>query len=244
MNHEMREVLDLTAHFQTEAEKILRYELNPFVEGDSIAEHLARAARLLTYLTPGLKEEFPDQPTLVGDIFVCLMVHDDDEIIEGFDIPTAIKNHDVKNDEEISAFAQSISGLSEDRQKFLIETFSSFRNKSSLAAKIAKALDNITGNQLVIEQKIGLINPDSARFCIEYAQKVTGVSKVIDELVTAQIEQVVEGREKLKADQHEIWRISKVSNLPGTSKVKELLDIDVMNHVLDKSKVYTTLVDL
>jgi 5'-deoxynucleotidase YfbR-like HD superfamily hydrolase len=244
MNHDMREVLDLTAHFQTEAEKILRYEQNPFVEGDSIAEHLARAARLLTYLTPGLKEEFPEEPSLVGDIFVCLMVHDDDEIIEGFDIPTAIKNHDVKNDEEISAFAEAVSTLSNERQNFLVSTFSSFRNKSSLAAKIAKALDNITGNQLVIEQKIGLINPDSARFCIEYAQKVTGVSKVIDELVAAQIQQVVEGREQLKVNEQEILKISGVSNLPDASKIKELLGVDVMDHVLDKSKVYTSLSEL
>jgi 5'-deoxynucleotidase YfbR-like HD superfamily hydrolase len=244
MNHDMREVLDLTAHFQTEAEKILRYEQNPFVEGDSIAEHLARAARLLTYLTPGLKEEFPEEPSLVGDIFVCLMVHDDDEIIEGFDIPTAIKNHDVKNDEEISAFAEAVSTLSNERQNFLVSTFSSFRNKSSLAAKIAKALDNITGNQLVIEQKIGLINPDSARFCIEYAQKVTGVSKVIDELVVAQIQQVVEGREQLKVNEQEILKISGVSNLPDASKIKELLGVDVMDHVLDKSKVYTSLSEL
>lgn len=244
MNHDMRAVLDLTAHFQKEAEKILRYDKNPFVKGDSIAEHLARAARLLTYIAPGLKEEFPDQPSLIGDIFVCLMVHDDDEIIVGFDIPTAIKNHDVNNDEEISAFVQAVSGLSDDRQKFLIDTFSSFRNKSSLAAKIAKAIDNITGNQLVIEQGIGLVNPDSARFCIEYAQKVTGVSKVIDALVSAQIEQVVEGREKLKSDQLEIERIGKIFNLPDTSKVEELLNIDVMSHVLNKNKVYTTIAEL
>lgn len=244
MDNDMRAVLDLTAIFQTRAEKILRYEKNPFVEGDSIAEHLARVARLLTYITSGLKDEFPDQPSLVGDVFVCLMVHDDEEIIDGFDIPTAIKNHDVKNDEEISAFANAVSGLSEDRRNFLISTFSSFRNKSSLAAKIAKAIDNITGNQLVIEQRIGMVNPDSARFCIEYAQRVLGASKVVDTLITAQIQQVVGGREKLKSDEQEIQRISRISSLPDTSKVRELLDIDVMTHVLDKSKVYTPLSDL
>ena len=111
MSQDMKSVLDLTAYFQTEAEKILRYEKNPFVEGDSIAEHLARGGRLLTYITPALQEEFPEEPSLIGDIFVRLMVHDDDEIIEGFDIPTAIKNHDVKNDEEISAFSKAVSGL-------------------------------------------------------------------------------------------------------------------------------------
>ena len=242
--NDMRAVLDLTAHFQTEAEKILRYKDNPFVEGDSVAEHLARAPRLLTYLTPGLQEEFPGELSLIGDTFVCLTIHDDDEIIEGFDIPTAIKNHDVKNDEEISAFAEVLSGLSEDRLNFLVSAFSSFRNKSSLAAKIAKAIDNITGNQLVIEQKIGLVNPDSARFCIEYAQKVIGVSKVIDALVAVQIEQVMEGRAELRADEEEMLRISNLFNLPDTSKVKELLDIDVMTHVLNKDKVYTSLTDL
>lgn len=239
MNHDMRKILDLVANFQVEAQKILRYEKNPFVDGDSIAEHLARAARLLVYITPNLKKEFPDQPGLVEEIFSCLLVHDDDEIIAGFDIPTAIKVHNEHDGEEISQFAEAVSGLPVHTRDFLISRFSSFRNRDTLAAKIAKALDNISGNQLVIEQRIGLINPDSARFCIEYAEKVKGISKTIDALVSAQVEQVVEFRKKLTDDKAKMEEIQKTLGLPDTKKLEELLAIDIITHVLDKSKVYT-----
>lgn len=216
MNHDMRKVLDLVANFQVKAQTIKRYDKNPFVVGDNIAEHLARAARLLVYITPNLQQEFPGEPGLVEEVFSCLLVHDDDEIIVGFDIPTGIKNHNANDGEEIKQFSEAVSGLPEPVKEFLISRFSSFRNKDGLAAKIAKALDNITGNQLVIEQG-GLVNPDSARFCIEYAEKVKGVSKTIDALVEAQVQQVIG------------WR----------KKAKELLEIDVATHTLDKSKMYT-----
>ncbi len=238
MNHDMGKVLDLVAHFQIEAQKIMRYEKNPFVDGDSIAEHLARAARLLVYITPDLKREFPDQPGLVEGIFSCLLVHDDDEIIAGFDIPTAVKVHNENDGEEVEQFTRAVSGLPAHIREFLIERFSSFRKRDTLAAKIAKALDNITGNQLVIEQRVGLINPDSARFCIEYAEKVGGISETIDALVRAQIEQVINGRSELLSNKVRLEEIRDSLGLTDTQKLKELLAIDVMAHTLDKSKVY------
>lgn len=216
MNYDMRKVLDLVANFQIKAQTIRRYDKNPFVVGDNIAEHLARAARLLVYITPDLKAEFSDQVELVEEVFSSLMVHDDDEIVVGFDIPTGIKNHNANDGEEIKQFSEAVSSLPEPVKEFLINRFSSFRKKDSLAAKIAKALDNITGNQLVIEQG-GLVNPDSARFCIEYAEKVKGVSKTIDAIIEAQVQQIID------------WR----------NKAKELLEIDVATHRLDKSKMYT-----
>jgi 5'-deoxynucleotidase YfbR-like HD superfamily hydrolase len=216
MNHDMRKVLDLTAEFQGKAQQIFRYDKNPFVVGDSIAEHLARVLRLLTYITPNLLVEFPEEPSLVQKVFSCLVVHDDDEIIEGFDVPTAIKVHNEQDGEEIRKFSEAVSALPGLSREFLINRFSSFRKRDTLASRIAKALDNIAGNQLVIEQG-GLVNPDSARFCIEYAMKVKGVSKTTDALADAQIEQIIE------------WR----------KNAKRLLEIDVETHTLDKSKVYT-----
>lgn len=238
MNHDMRKVLDLVAHFQIEAQKIMRYEKNPFVDGDSIAEHLARAARLLVYITPDLKQEFPDQPGLVEEIFSRLMVHDDDEINAGFDISTAVKVHNENDGEEIEQFTKAVSGLPAHIREFLIECFSSFRKRDTLAAKIAKALDNITGNQLVIEQGIGLINPDSARFCIEYAEKVRGISKTIDALVDAQIQQIIELRVEFLNNKTWLEGIKDSLGLSDIEKLEELLTIDMTTHVLDKSKVY------
>ncbi len=222
-----KNVLKYVSEFQTRAQSIKRYEGNPYVSGDNIAEHISRLARLLISIAPQLKIEFSDKPDLIEEVLVTLFIHDDDEVIDGYDIPTALKVHNMKDDEEIVKFEQSISSLGEGAKKYLVPFFTSFRKRDSLVAKISKALDNIAGNQLVIEQEIGLINPDQARFAIEYVEKVRGVSKTIDSLIEAQIEQVLE------------YRKQAIANLksPPNSAEEMLLKIDVLNHSLDEAKI-------
>jgi 5'-deoxynucleotidase YfbR-like HD superfamily hydrolase len=231
-------ILNYISDFQNKAQSIKRFVGNPYVEGDNIAEHLSRLARLLICIAPDLKVEFPDNQNLIEEVLVTLLVHDDDEVIDGFDIPTAMKDHNVKDGEEIMKFDYSISNLSESAKEYLGKAFKSFRKKDSLSAKIAKALDNIAGNQLVIEQKIGLINPDQARFAIEYAEKVRGISTAIDVLVDAQINQIVDWRQKAKVDLDGV-----VVNL-SKEKLMELLSVDVLAHVLDRARINVPLSEL
>lgn len=221
-----QKILKYVSEFQTKAQNIKRYDGNPYVNGDNIAEHLSRLARLLISIAPQLKVEFPDEQNLIEEVLVTLIIHDDDEVIDGFDIPTALKVHNVKDEEEIKKFKQSISSLGEGGKDYLVPLFTSFRKKDFLAAKIAKALDNIAGNQLVIEQEIGLVNPDQARFAIEYVKKVEGISKTIDLLIKAQIEQVVEYRKQA---------LISLKDLPNNAE--RLLKINVLNHILDKTKI-------
>ncbi len=221
-----KKILKYVSEFQIKAQNIKRFEGNPYVSGDNIAEHLSRLARLLISIAPQLKVEFPDQQNLVEDVLVTLLIHDDDEVIDGFDIPTALKVHNAKDEEEVMKFEQSVSSLGEDGKKYLVPLFTSFRKKDSLVSKIAKALDNIAGNQLVIEQEIGLINPDQARFAIEYVEKVKGISKTIGSLIEAQIEQVIEYRKQA---------LINLKNLPNNAE--RLLKIDILNHAFDKAKV-------
>ena len=141
---EATKILEFVSNFQTKAQTIKRYEGNPYVEGDNIAEHLSRVARLLICIAPDLKKEFPNNPSLIEEILVCLLVHDDDEVIDGFDIPAPIKNHNTKDEDEITKFKESVANLSENSQDFLVSVFNSFRRKDTLFAKIAKVLDNIS----------------------------------------------------------------------------------------------------
>jgi 5'-deoxynucleotidase YfbR-like HD superfamily hydrolase len=226
---EATKILEFVSNFQNKAQTIERFVGNPYVKGDNIAEHLARMARLFLYIIPDLKKEFPNEKDLIENTVSCLLVHDDDEVIDGFDIPTALKKHNVKDDEEILKFRQAVTDLPKDTGEHLILAFSTFRKKDSLPAKIAKALDNLVGNQFVIEQKIGLVNPDQTRFAIEYAEKVKGTSKVIDTLVDAQIDQIIECRKQLRKNPSEI----------GLQKEKAdaFLEIDVMTHKLNKDKI-------
>jgi len=237
--------LEYVSRAQNGAQNLKRFEGNPYVEGDNIAEHLSRVSRLLLCIASDLKTEFPDKPDLIERVFVTLLLHDDDEIIDGIEIPTAMKLHNVKDEEEISKFEQSVASLDPETQKYFISAFSSFRRKDSLAAKIAKALDNISGNQLVIEQKVGLINPDQARFAIEYVEKVRGISKTVDALIDAQISQIVEGRKWLKEHPDEakvlIEGLVKPIQQETLRRILDLLEIDVSVHELDNSKINLSL---
>ncbi len=233
---EAKTILEFVSNFQDKAQSIVRYEGNPYVEGDSIAEHLSRLGKLLICIAPHLKKEFPENTLIVEEIFTCLFVHDDDEVIDGFDIPTAMKVHNVKDEEEIVKFKHSVHSLDDKTKESLTSAFTSFRKKDSLASKIAKALDNISGNQLVIEQKIGLINPDQAKFAVEYVEKVRGISKTIDILIDAQIDQIIEERINFLQD------VEGLKKLPQKSEM--FLKIDLTNHVLDKAKINIPLSDL
>jgi 5'-deoxynucleotidase YfbR-like HD superfamily hydrolase len=221
-----KEILELSSDFQIKAQNIKRYEGNPYVVGDNIAEHLTRLSRLLISISSHLKDEFPNTENLIEDVLVTLLVHDDDEVIDGFDIPTAIKVHNSKDKEEIEKFEKSVSVLGEQTETYLTRLFTSFRKKDTLVAKISKALDNIAGNQLVIEQKIGLINPDQAKFAIEYVERVKGTSKIIDALIDTQIEQIKEYRKSA---------LTNLENLPENAS--RLLKIDISEHVLDNTKI-------
>lgn len=236
---EATNILEFVSNFQTKAQTIKRYEGNPYVNGDNIAEHLSRVARLLICISSDLKKEFPNEPSLIEETLMCLLIHDDDEVIDGFDIPAPIKSHNIKDEEEIEKFKEHVNKLTMETKNLIIPIFSSFRRKDTLFAKIAKVIDNISGNQLVIEQKIGLISPDQAKFAIEYAQKVKGVSKTTDYLVEAQIAQIIEYRNYLTSHPDELSKIEGVSEY--IEKAKELLKIDVLLHPLDKNKVFIPL---
>lgn len=229
-------VLEHVSSFQLPAQRIRRYEGNPYVQGDSIAEHIARAVRMLIYVAPQLKKEFPAEPSLIEDTLVALIVHDDDEIIDGYDIPTSEKVHNANDEEEIGKFTAAVADLGEESATFVIHAFSAFRRKSTLAARIAKVLDNITGNQLVIEQKVGLVNPDQARFGLEYLEKVKGVSRTTDALIDAQITQIITIRESLRHSPEFL------THLPPDAVT--LLEIDIRSHTLDRSKVNMSLEQL
>src|SRR5438552_2224251 len=127
-----QKVLEFVSKFQTKAQEIKRFEGNPYVNGDNVAEHLSRLTRIVVYIAPHLKAEFPDKPNLIEELLVTLHIHDDDEVIDGIDIPTTMKVHNAKDDEEIAKFEKSISPLGTVGNNYLLPLFSSFRKRDSL----------------------------------------------------------------------------------------------------------------
>jgi hypothetical protein len=71
-NEYSRQILDLVSGFQIKAQNIRRYEGNPYVSGDNIAEHLLRLARLCISIGPDLKKEFPDDPQIIENLLVVV----------------------------------------------------------------------------------------------------------------------------------------------------------------------------
>ena len=246
---EASEILDTLSDFHLGAEKVYRYIGDPYVEGDNIAEHTARTIRLAIYTMPFLLAEFANHPEVkhfAEDLYVTILTHDDDEIAVGFDIISMNKNHNSKDQEEIDSVNKKMKNLPTLSREYVIKLFSSFRRKDTLVAKIAKAFDNITGNQLVAEQKLGLVAPDAAKFAIWYMEKVRGVSKTTDSLIDALIKQIIDYREFAKKNDAELEILIDKSlkqegcNLSRSDLkdlIKKLLDIDILSHELEKDKI-------
>ncbi|MEI6660094.1 MAG: HD domain-containing protein, partial [bacterium] len=173
-------IIETLTDFQLGAEKVYRFIGNPYVDGDNIAEHTARIVRLAIYTMPFLVEEFknhPDISHLAEDIYVTVLTHDDEEIAQGFDMVTFLKNHDSRNQEEIDSVKNKMSKMPAVSQDYVMKQFISFREQDTLVSQIAKILDHVAGNQTKMEQKLGIVNPDGAKFTIEYVEKYKGVSK-------------------------------------------------------------------
>jgi hypothetical protein len=206
---EVSNLSQLVEKFQLGGERVARYEGNPYVIGDNIAEHIARGVRLISYISTELEREYPSERDLVRDILTTFIIHDDDEIIDGVDIATFKKNHNIKDEDEVEAFTKSIESLPQDSFQRHSQLFQSFRNKDTLASRIAKQIDNVVGNQLVVEQKAGVIAPISAKFAIEYVRKVRDLSgsEIIGKLIDSQIESIMELRRKLLHNQKELKSI-------------------------------------
>lgn len=246
-------VIQTVTKFQLNAEKVLRYIGNVYVDGDNIAEHTARAARLAIYVMPFLKKEFARHKDvnleyLAEDVYVTILTHDDEEVAEGFDIRSNIKNHNSRMEEEIKSVKSWMNTLPLDSQEYVIDHFASFRKRDTIVSKIAKVFDNITGSQLVFEQKLGIVAPDQAKFAIFYTEgkDVKGISKITDLLIDAQIKQIVDYREFAKNNDSEInFLVNQALMQEGCELsqenlkilIKKLLDIDILTHQLDRNKI-------
>ncbi len=108
-----------------------------------------------------------------------------------------------------------------------------------------KTID-IAGNQLVLEQKLGIIAPDSAKFTIEYAQKTKGVSKTTDLIIDAQIKKVIDYRLFVKNNETEIDLLvekslqqegCQLSKSDLKALIKRLLDIEILSYQLEQDKI-------
>src|SRR3989344_5036664 len=149
-------ILDTASDFHLGAEKVLRFVGDPNVDGDNIAEHTARAMRLAVYAMPFILVEFAGDPeikNLAENIYATILVHDDEEIEQGFDIISPKKKHNVLDEEEIELVNKKMKKLPAASRHYVINLFSAFRKRNTLASKIAKVFDNLSGNQVVLEYR-------------------------------------------------------------------------------------------
>jgi hypothetical protein len=242
-------ILETTSDFQLGAEKVERFVGCPYVDGDNVALHTARSVRIAVYVMPFILKEFsnhPDVGSLAENIYATTLIHDDEEIVQGFDIISPLKNHNADIQEQIDLVKDKMKNLPVASSTYAIKLFSSFRKRDTLYSKISKVIENLASNQLVIEQKLGLITPDSVKFAIDFVDKFRGVSKTTDLLIDAQITQIINYRNFAKNNENEIdLLIDKSLTQEGCklSKdylrilIKKLLDIDVLSHQLDINKI-------
>ena len=213
----------------------------PHISGDTVAEHLARCLRLAAYLMPFLQAELGHLPghELFGELlYTTLLFHDDDEIVAGHDIPSPLKQHNSKDEQEIEDLRRSLGVLTPTQQQYALKPFAEFRARQTVIAGVAKVIDRVTANQLIIEQKLCLVAPDSAKYALEYIRDplVVHKSKTTDVLLEAQTRQIVDERNKIKNDEAFIVETARsISNDQRCSKtadqmtetIKRLLVIDL-----------------
>ncbi|MCA9389962.1 HD domain-containing protein [candidate division WWE3 bacterium] len=244
-----QKTLQIVSRFQNNALSTLRYEENPHVlDKESVAAHLSRMFRLAGYITPQLKEEFAnhkESATLIEDLFFNILFHDDDEIVSGKDISTFNKTHNAHDDEEIAAIMEALASLETDQIALEKKYVMAFREKKTLASQIAKVLDNLTGNQVAIEQLIGMIHPDYVLLCIDYIEKQKGISQTTDVLIEEQIQRIKVVRKGLQDDAKHVSEIAYDLKTRGIGKhdiiwnnMQKLLKVDIQTYIPDKSKVY------
>jgi 5'-deoxynucleotidase YfbR-like HD superfamily hydrolase len=242
-------ILDTLSEFHLGSEQVYRFVGYPHVDGDNIAEHTSRAIRLAIYTMPFILEEFNDHPervNLAENIYATILTHDDEEIAQGFDIISPFKNHNANTQGEIDLVDKKMKNLPDVSRKYVINFFTSFRKRDTLASRIAKACDNIGGNQPVLEQKLGLVPPDSARFALEFVEKVRGTSKTTDLLIDAHIKDIFDYRKFAKnSEAEQKILIDKAFQQEGCNLsrntlkilINQLLDIDISLYSMDKNKV-------
>lgn len=242
-------ILETTSDFQLGAEKVERFVGCPYVDGDNVALHTARSVRIAIYAMPFILKEFsnhPDIENLAENIYATTLIHDDEEIAQGFDIISPLKNHNADVEGEIDLVKDRMKNLPAASSTYAIERFSSFRKRDALYSKISKAIENLASNQLVIEQKLGLVTPDSVKFAIDFVDKFKGFSNTTDIFIDAQITQMTDYRSFAKNSENEIdFLVDKSLTQEGCklSKddlkilIKKLLEVDMSSHELDKSKI-------
>lgn len=253
-----KHTLDITSEFQLGAEAVVRFEGSPHVVGDTVADHLARCFRLAAYLMPYLLEECAQGDEREGfeaGLYTALLFHDDDEIVIGYDIPTPLKTHNIKDDQEVEDLRQRLADLNEAQRAYVLKPFQQFRARDTVLAKVAKVIDRVTANQVVVEQVIGVLAPDNARFAIEYinGDMVRGASETTDILLDAQTQQIYDVREKYSQDkQLRVDLAEKIVQNPQCSKSTDeleqimvrLLDVDLNSYTWSKDRINTPLWEL
>lgn len=262
--HTARETLEYVSEMSLGGAKVGRFESNPHVfRKDNVLEHIGRMARAAAAVLPLLRAEFADEPEVLEALWllpVVVTLHDDEEILQGADITTFQKAHDIENDKEIELVKAHLAScnLHSSQQEFLLNAFATFRNRDKatpalcLVGYIAKVLDNLIGNQLVIEDELGMVQPDSVLFCRDYIRKFKGkvqykgrVCETTDALIEAQEQQMVEIRLHLQSEK-EIERLAKfhatrlggaVSEEKLAQHIRAQLSVSLDTHQYNKDRV-------
>ncbi|MBP7057608.1 hypothetical protein KBB08_03935 [Candidatus Gracilibacteria bacterium] len=252
---EAHNTLKYVSQMSVRGSLVMRYLLNPHVtRKDSVHEHIARIVRFATILLPVLRHAFRDDDAVLSELNhlqTIVSCHDDEEILAMEDIATFVKAHGAADADEVAKVRANLASVTEAEREYLVEKFALFRQRKTLSgaprmvADIAKVLDNLVGNQLAIEDKVGMIHPDYVIACLRYVQDYEGkVCDVIDQLISAQVREILAVRAAYN-DEGQIEAL--VGQWVGEGKgvqealvrkVRQQLAVDVTTHVFDNTRSY------
>ncbi len=248
----LHSTLDLVSQHQLIDESLRRYEGDPNVHGDDTAQHIARVGKLAAYVMPYILIEFPDTQNLEAEIYRQIILHETDETVKNVEIAAAKEYHNqytsTQVSDSISGIRNALKSLTKEQVDYVIEAVEPFKKREGLPALIVKVLDRVAGSMLVCEQGIGVIHPDSILFSKEYllAFKGKSGSSIMDNLIDAMVERLIERRNNIKNNKAEIEELAMgLSTQCSKSKselietMERLLQIDLNMHNYLRERVLT-----
>ncbi len=242
------DILRVSSSLQVWAQKSRRFVGNPHVDGDTVAEHVDRMTRIAVMTLPALWKEFPDKKDELCPLVPMIVVHEMGEMSVHGDVAAFIKDYGAIESRELQTVKSYTERLPKDSGEFILQLYNEHEDQHSLVAKLTKAFDRLATTAPVIEQKIGVIQPDYAKLSVEYVQKQLGVSNTTDKLIKAQINRILRLRKKWRTREELIRLAETFADTWGTPEelfniFKLMLSIDLKNYTANRERAYIPITD-
>lgn len=191
MSAEILEMLEFL-HKSRRIKDTVRYSNNDMVEvKDTVTSHSWRATEIGVLLSPYLEAKDVNSAEVVKmlDLHDLLEIESSEVEALGHRDRVAKQQHELEVAKRLflNKDGKPYQGKWKEEAEALLKEF---LEQNTLEAKIAKAIENYESNMHVIEEVRPVEDPTHRKLTIDYIERRRGLVDVLDELITAQIDEI------------------------------------------------------